>query len=69
MWVLCLHDSAVRFSGCARNTLYTVTYPEMKVKANIHARSKNDKSKEKYSSNYSRQRFLASNTSIGLRAA
>ena len=49
MWVLCLQDSAVRKSGCARNTLYTVTYPEMKVKANIHARSKNDKSKEKYS--------------------
>ena len=40
MRVLCLHDSAVRKSGCARNALYATTYAKINVKANIHTRSK-----------------------------
>ena len=31
MWVLCLHDSAVRFSGCARNDLTGITYGKLNV--------------------------------------
>ena len=39
MWVLCLHDRAVRKSGCARTDLYALTYP--KINVNSHTRSKN----------------------------
>ena len=38
MWFLCLHDSAVRFSGCARNVFYALTYAEINVDS--HTRSK-----------------------------
>ena len=42
MRVLCLHDSAVRFSGCARNALYATTYLKVKVEsAHPHPQQKN----------------------------
>ena len=39
MWVLCLQDSAVRKSGCARKSFYALTYGKLNV--NTHPRSKN----------------------------